>query len=84
MLENDQPKAIKDTHERVERFKRLAKKRTLRIIKLLGLLENCANKTNYSYTDEQVVTIFTAIEDKIKEVRQSFSAKNKKEIDLEL
>ena len=61
-------KAIKE-----ERFKRIAGRRVQEILDKLRLLGNCANRANYSYTDEQVRKIFNAIEDEWKKVKMEFN-----------
>ena len=65
-----------------ERFKRLAELRGNRIIKDLRLLSNLSNKSNYSYTDEEVRTIFDVIDDELKSAKQSFKKHNKRRISL--
>ena len=65
-----------------ERFKRLAELRGNRIIKDLRLLSNLSNKSNYSYTDEEVKIIFNAIDKEFKLTKQNFKKRNNKEIIL--
>ena len=55
-----------------ERFKKIAEQRTNKILKTLKLLANCANKSNYDYTDEEVKKIFLAIEKEIKSTKNKF------------
>lgn len=64
-------------NEKKDRFKRVAEKRTNRIIDQIRLLGNCANKSNYEYTNEEVKRIFTAIESELKETKNKFQAKSK-------
>ncbi len=61
-------KAIKE-----ERFKRIAGRRVQEILDKLRLLGNCANKSNYSYTDEQVRKILNAIDEEWKKVKMEFN-----------
>ena len=56
-----------------ERFKRIASRRVQEILGKLRLLGNCANKGNYSYSDEQIRKIFTAIDDEWKKVKSEFN-----------
>ncbi len=56
-----------------EKFVRLAEARTNKIIDMLRLLGNCANKSNYDYNDADVQKIFTAIEKELKNARTKFS-----------
>lgn len=60
-----------------ERFKRIAENRTNRIIEALRLLGNCSNRSNYSYTEEEVKKIFSAIEAEVKETKLKFQSKTK-------
>jgi len=63
-----------------ERFKRIASRRVQEILDKMRLLRNCTNRGNYSYTDEQVRKIFTAIDDEWKKVKLEFNkgkSKNK-------
>ena len=48
--------------EKMDRFKRVAENRTNKIIDQIRLLGNCANKSNYEYSDEDVKKIFSAID----------------------
>lgn len=74
------------TAEKAAKFKLIAARRAVVILKTLGFLENCANKGSYEYTPEQVATIFNSIEAKVKDVKAAFSrtggAKDKIEIIL--
>lgn len=69
--------------EKIERFKRVAEGRTNKIIDQLRLLGNCANKSNYDYTDEDVKKIFSAIETELKVTKQKYKSKtNNKKFEL--
>ena len=61
-----------------ERFKRIAENRTNKIINMSDLLGNCANKNNYEYTDEEIKTIFNAIESSLKMSKMKFVEKQEK------
>lgn len=66
-----------------ERFKRIASRRVQEILNKLRLLRNCANKSNYSYSDEQVRKVISTIEDEWKKVKLEFGKhKSKKEFSL--
>lgn len=56
-----------------EKFVRLAETRTNKIIDMIRLLGNCANKANYDYSDADVQKIFNAIEKEIKTTKTKFS-----------
>ncbi len=61
-----------------ERFKRIAENRTNKIINMIDLLGNCANKNNYEYTDEDIKSIFNAIESSLKMSKMKFAEKQEK------
>lgn len=69
--------------EKIERFKRVAENRTNRIIEQIRLLGNCANRSNYEYSEEDIKKIFTAIEAELKETKQKYQTKvNTKKFEL--
>lgn len=61
--------------EKKERFKRVAENRTNKIIEQIRLLGNCANRSNYEYTEEDVKKIFYAIETELKTTKQKYREK---------
>jgi len=61
--------------KKAENFKRLAENRTNKIIDMLELLGNLSNKSNYSYTQEQVELIFDSIEKELNIQKQKFLKK---------
>ena len=63
--------------EKAERFKRVAENRTNKIIDQIRLLGNCANRSNYEYTEADVKKIFNAIEIELRETKQKYQAKAK-------
>lgn len=68
---------------REERFKKIAENRTNRILEQIRLLGNCANTNNYSYTEDDVKKIFSAIETELKETKIKFNTKlNKRRFTL--
>jgi hypothetical protein len=62
---------------REERFKRVASRRVQEILDKLRLLGNCSDKANYSYTEEQVRKIFSAIDEELKKTKFRFNHKTK-------
>lgn len=56
-----------------ERFKRVAENRTNKIITLMQLLGNCANKNNYDYTEKDVKLIIDTLEEEIKILKNKFN-----------
>lgn len=61
--------------EKKERFKRVAENRTNKIIDQIRLLGNCANRSNYEYTEEEIKKVFSAIETELKTTKQKFQEK---------
>lgn len=61
-----------------ERFKRIAENRTNKILDMLELLGNCSNKNNYEYTDDDVKSIFNAIDNSVKIAKMKFMDKQEK------
>lgn len=61
--------------QKEDNFKRLAENRTNKIIDMLHLLGNLSNTSNYTYSEEQVETIFTAIEKELKVQKNRFLTK---------
>ena len=62
--------------EKSERFKRVAENRTNKIINQIRLLGNCANKSNYEYTEDDVRKILSAIEKELRNTKMKYQAKN--------
>jgi hypothetical protein len=67
-------------NQRRERFKRLAEYRTNEVLKRLKVLGNCANRSAYKYSEDDINKIFSEIEKTVKDTKAkfSFSKKNKK------
>ena len=63
---------------RRDRFLRLAPRRTQKIIDALEVLGNCANTSNYEYTDDDVKKIFAAIRDAVQHTESKFLADSMK------
>ena len=59
------------------RFKRIAEKRTNRILNDIRLLGNTGNKTLYQYEQADVDKIFTIIDTKLTETRAKFKTRKK-------
>jgi NH3-dependent NAD+ synthetase len=65
-----------------ERFRRLATQRTNSVLKRLKVLGNCANRSAYEYTEEDINKIFSEIERKLKETKAKFHFPKIKEFRL--
>lgn len=57
-----------------EKFVRLAEARTNKIIDMLRLLGNCANKANYDYSDADIQKIFGTLDKELKMAKMKFSS----------
>lgn len=55
-------------------FVRLAEARTNKALKMLSVIGNLSNKSNYLYTQQDVEKIFGALEDELKRNRKRFEA----------
>jgi len=63
---------------RKDRFRRIVSRRTNEIIEKFRILGNCANKSSYEYTEEDVNKIFRAIEAELRNTKAKFSIRRKK------
>jgi len=67
---------------RSERFIRVATRRTNNILRQIQVLGNCSNKSSYSYTEEDIKKIFSAIEGELRTVKARFVNKKKNNFQL--
>ena len=65
-----------------ERFKRLATQRTNLVLLRLKVLGNCANRSAYDYSEEEVNKIFSEIERRVRETKAKFHFPKNKEFKL--
>jgi ABC-type Fe3+-hydroxamate transport system substrate-binding protein len=65
-----------------ERFKRIATVRTNAVLDKIRILGNLSNRQMYSYSEEDINKIFSAINKQIKEVRAKFNSKKEKRFKL--
>lgn len=63
---------MKNPEDKRERFKRLASQRTNAVLQKLKVLGNCANRSAYEYTEEDVHKIFSELERRIRETKAKF------------
>lgn len=68
---NNKPKSRKD------RFKDVAGRRVQKVLDDLDSLSNCANKSTYEYTDEEIRKMLKAINEKVTLLKLAFSANSK-------
>ena len=59
--------------KRHDNFRRLAAARTNEAIRRIRILGNCANRSHYDYTDEEVSRIFSEIDKRLKEIKAKFT-----------
>lgn len=60
-----------------EKFKRVASARTQKIIDMIELLGNCSNQYVYEYSQEEVDTIFNAIETELRIAKDRYKGNGK-------
>lgn len=62
-----------------ENFVRIAENRTNKIVEMISKLSNLANTSFYEYTDEQIESIFNAIQSELDKQKKFFTNNSKKE-----
>ncbi len=75
-------KGVNNNEAPEERFKRIAEVRTNAVLDRLRILGNLSNRQMYSYSEEDINKIFSAINKQIKEVRAKFNSKKQGEFKL--
>ena len=75
-------KRVNDNETPEERFKRVATARTNAIFNKIRILGNCSNKQIYSYSEEDIDKIFSAINRQLREVRAKFNSRKEKRFKL--
>ena len=61
-----------------DNFIRLAESRTEKALKSIRLIGNLSNTTNYSYVEDDVEKILTALNNEIRDIRSKFNSNNTK------
>ncbi len=61
------------TNSKRDRFEKVASNRVQRILDTLALLQNCANRNNYDYSQEDVDQMFTEIGKAFKDAKDAFT-----------
>lgn len=56
-----------------QRFEKVAGNRVQKVIDFLNLLQNCANRNNYQYTEADVEHMFNEINKALKETRAKYT-----------
>ena len=65
---------INDNETPEERFKRVAEARTNVVIDKLRILGNVSNRQIYSYSEEDIDKMFSAINKQLREVKAKFNS----------
>ena len=73
---------VNDNETPEERFKRVATARTNAIFNKLRILGNCSNRQIYSYSEEDIDKIFSAINRQLREVRAKFNSRKEEKFKL--
>ena len=63
---------MKISKNKRERFKRLASTRTSEVLRRIKILSNCANRSAYDYSEEEVYKIFSAVDKAVKDSKAKF------------
>lgn len=61
-----------------ERFTKVASNRVQNVLHYLDLLKNCANKSNYEYTQDDVDKMFSEISKALKDVKAVYANEQNK------
>jgi hypothetical protein len=63
---------INKKNEKRDRFRRLATSRTTDVLKRLQILSNCANRSAYDYSEEDINKVFSTIDKAVKDAKAKF------------
>ena len=73
---------VNDNETPEERFKRIAILRTNAVLDRLRILGNLSNRQMYSYSEEDIKKIFSAINRQVREVRARFNTQKQERFKL--
>ena len=73
---------VNDNETREERFKRVAEARTNAVLDKVRILGNLSNRQMYSYSEEDIRKIFSAIDKQMKEVKAKFNSQKQEKFKL--
>ncbi|MFQ6122722.1 MAG: hypothetical protein ACE5LA_06675 [Dehalococcoidales bacterium] len=73
---------VKDNETPEERFKRVAEARTNAVLDKLRILSHVSNRQIYSYSEEDINKIFSAINKQLREIRVKFNSKKEEKFKL--
>ena len=60
-----------------DRFVNVASRRVQKVLDSLDSLSKCANRSNYDFTEEDVIKMVKAIKDKLKLLESSYTSNTK-------
>lgn len=72
MLANKYNLKKMETRTKRERFEKVAGSRVQKVLDFLNLLQNCANRNNYEYTEDDVEHMFSEIQKALRETRAKY------------
>lgn len=75
-------KRVNNNETAEERFKRIATLRTNAVLDRLRILGNLSNRQMYSYSEEDINKIFSAINKQLREVRVKFNSQKQEKFKL--
>ena len=75
-------KMVNNNETPEERFKRIATVRTNAVLDRLRILGNLSNRQMYSYSEEDINKIFSAINKQLREVRAKFNSQKQERFKL--
>ncbi len=75
-------KMVNNNETPEERFKRIATVRTNAVLDRLRILGNLSNRQMYSYSEEDINKIFSAINKQLREVRIKFNSQKQERFKL--
>lgn len=67
------PKNNLKTESKHDKFVRIVEARTNKAAEMIRLIGNCASKSSYEYSEEEVKMIFTYLEKELKNAKNKFS-----------
>ena len=65
-----------------DKFIRIAEARTNKAAEMIRLIGNCASRSSYEYTEEEVRAIFSYLDKEIKNARNKFNGSDSEEGNL--
>lgn len=69
---------MKMMETRRSRFKRMAVKRTNKVLEQLRILGNLSNRSHYDFTEVEVNKMFKAIEEQLRGIKSKFRSKRER------